>query len=188
MTDLSKFVEDAIRTESRIDYVEANDRLLEGAIRGFIAFGNILDILKKDIYYGKGIDSQKLHQHAASALLASMQVDPNENAGDVLTGKMVFDVDPRLFHAIVGIATESTELVEALDTALRTNEADVVNVLEELGDINWYQAIALDTLDGDFDSVLNTVIAKLKARYPEKFTSEDAINRDLATERKILEG
>ena len=31
-------------------------------------------------------------------------------------------------------------------------------------------------------------IAKLKARYGEKFSSERAINRDLTTERNILEG
>ena len=31
-------------------------------------------------------------------------------------------------------------------------------------------------------------IAKLKARYGEKFSSEKAINRDLETERNILEG
>lgn len=31
-------------------------------------------------------------------------------------------------------------------------------------------------------------IAKLQARYPEKFTNEKALNRDLKTERKILEG
>ncbi len=31
-------------------------------------------------------------------------------------------------------------------------------------------------------------ISKLKSRYGEKFSSERAINRDLHTERKILEG
>lgn len=31
-------------------------------------------------------------------------------------------------------------------------------------------------------------INKLKARYPEKFTEELALNRDLQTERKVLEG
>jgi hypothetical protein len=31
-------------------------------------------------------------------------------------------------------------------------------------------------------------IDKLKARYPEKFTTEKALNRDLKTEREILEG
>ena len=178
MTDLSQFVKDSIRTESRIDQVEANSWLLEGTIRGFIAFGNILDMLKKNIYYGKEIDYQTLHQHAAIAWLAASQVDPKEN-GHNLEKKRPFDVDPRLFHALVGIATESTELIEALDKALKGEELDGVNVKEELGDVNWYQAIAIDTLDADFDTVLNTVIEKLKARFPEKFTSEDAIHRDL---------
>ena len=35
--------------------------------------------------------------------------------------------------------------------------------------------------------ILDTNIAKLKARYGEKFSSEKAINRDLTTERLILE-
>jgi hypothetical protein len=30
-------------------------------------------------------------------------------------------------------------------------------------------------------------IKKLQARYPEKFTTEKAVNRDLKTERTILE-
>lgn len=39
-------------------------------------------------------------------------------------------------------------------------------------------------IKGSFD----TNIKKLKARYGEKFSSDKAINRDLETERKILEG
>jgi NTP pyrophosphatase (non-canonical NTP hydrolase) len=37
------------------------------------------------------------------------------------------------------------------------------------------------------ESILIANIAKLKARYPDKFTTEDAINRDLDKERSILE-
>lgn len=39
----------------------------------------------------------------------------------------------------------------------------------------------------DIESILESNIDKLKARYGEKFTSERAINRDLETEREILE-
>jgi NTP pyrophosphatase (non-canonical NTP hydrolase) len=39
----------------------------------------------------------------------------------------------------------------------------------------------------DIQEILDTNIQKLKARYGEKFTSEKAINRNLETERKILE-
>ena len=39
----------------------------------------------------------------------------------------------------------------------------------------------------DIDSILEKNIMKLKARYGDKFSSEKAINRDLETERQILE-
>lgn len=39
----------------------------------------------------------------------------------------------------------------------------------------------------DIPNILDTNISKLKARYGDKFTSEKAINRDLKTERNILE-
>lgn len=40
----------------------------------------------------------------------------------------------------------------------------------------------------NIENVWETNIAKLKARYGDKFTSDRAINRDLDSERKILEG
>jgi NTP pyrophosphatase (non-canonical NTP hydrolase) len=40
----------------------------------------------------------------------------------------------------------------------------------------------------DLDESLEKNIQKLKVRYGDKFTSEKAINRDLKTEREILEG
>jgi hypothetical protein len=39
----------------------------------------------------------------------------------------------------------------------------------------------------DFGSILDKNIDKLKARYGDKFSSERAINRDLETEKRILE-
>lgn len=42
--------------------------------------------------------------------------------------------------------------------------------------------------NADIDQILEKNISKLKARYGEKFSSDKAINRDLETERKILEG
>ncbi len=41
--------------------------------------------------------------------------------------------------------------------------------------------------DIETELILDTNIAKLKARYGEKFSSDRAINRDLTTERLILE-
>jgi NTP pyrophosphatase (non-canonical NTP hydrolase) len=46
----------------------------------------------------------------------------------------------------------------------------------------------MNTYNIDIQKSFDVNIAKLKARYGEKFSSERAINRDLETERNILEG
>jgi len=165
----------------------------------------------------------------------------------------------RLLHSAIGMASEIGEYLDAC------SKTDDVNVLEELGDMMWYWAIAIDTLglnparvaqmgrmmgaplsqiprtaqevEGDlFEGIgdwcdvakkhafygkalnLDTVTAllaiiyraiddlhvlrkvhsleetlrrnilKLRLRYPEKYSDEQALNRDLGAERAVLEG
>ena len=64
---------------------------------------------------------------------------------------------------------------------------DVTNFKEEIGDGMWYDAIGLEAVDGTIAETQNTNIAKLRARFPNKFTEYDANNRNLSAERKILE-
>lgn len=100
-------------------------------------------------------------------------------------------VDPKkldLLHASMGLVTEAGEFQDMLKKHFYYGrELDKVNLKEEIGDVLWYCAIALNALDTDFESVMQTNIDKLKARFPEKFTEEKANNRDLDVERKILE-
>lgn len=100
-----------------------------------------------------------------------------------------FPVNSRVLHAAMGCVTESAEMMDALKkSAFYGRELDVTNVLEEAGDILWYLAILFDALGTDFDTEMARVIAKLKARFPEKFTEDHAFNRDLGEERRVLEG
>ena len=46
----------------------------------------------------------------------------------------------------------------------------------------------MNNYDIDIEKSFDVNIDKLKARYGDKFSSEKAINRDLETERNILEG
>lgn len=94
----------------------------------------------------------------------------------------------RLLHAAIGLSTESGELLDALKKRIfYGKDLDLVNIKEELGDLLWYLLIALDAIDCSMVDCMKTNIAKLKERYPNKFTQSDALNRDLAAERKILE-
>lgn len=97
-------------------------------------------------------------------------------------------VSPRLLHAAMGLDTEAGEFMDALKKSIFYGKPlDKTNLKEEIGDLLWYLAIAMDELGTDFDTEQDRVIRKLKARYPSKFENELAENRDLATERKILE-
>lgn len=94
----------------------------------------------------------------------------------------------RLLHAGIGMATEAGEFLDALKKHIYYGrELDAVNLQEEMGDLFWYMAIACDQLGVDFEKLTDTNIAKLKARYGEKFTGESAEARDLSGERNILE-
>jgi NTP pyrophosphatase (non-canonical NTP hydrolase) len=94
----------------------------------------------------------------------------------------------RLFHAVIGIATESGELLTALKAHLfYGKELDIVNIKEELGDKEWYTALALDVLLSDYEEIMATNNAKLQKRYPDKFTEEKALNRNIKDELSVFD-
>lgn len=100
----------------------------------------------------------------------------------------VNDVDiQRLLHAAVGLCTETGEFQDQLKRHIfYGKDLDKVNLKEELGDILWYVALACNTLDIQMSEVMEKNIVKLKIRYPEKFTQDKALNRNLEAERKVL--
>ncbi len=100
----------------------------------------------------------------------------------------------RIMHAILGMITELGELCDPVKRHLIYNaELDVRSnekgsVREEIGDGSWYQALFLDAIDAKLEDIWERNIAKLRARFPDKFTNEAAINRDLNAEQRALEG
>ena len=166
--EIEQYFKDAKRTVSHKFYSEnvSADDFLKTTL-AFDAVGSKLDDIKKSLYYNK------------FDLNSDSQVD-------------VYDIKERIgvdtLHGILGIATESVELIQAINKAIVTKEEfDVVNMKEEIGDIMWYIALLCNTHNIDLKQVMQTNIDKLKQRFPEKFTTENANNRDLKAEREILE-
>jgi NTP pyrophosphatase (non-canonical NTP hydrolase) len=111
------------------------------------------------------------------------------NVDDFTSGKYApLAMDPQMFHGIIGSFTESTELLEAAKKAMVTGEYDYVNIKEEIADGQWYNAIMVDHMKANMGDLLSTVIKKLQLRYPDKYSDNSAINRDVVAERKVLEG
>lgn len=179
--DLQQFQKDAIRTESRIAAVSVNTKYLASLLQVMICSGNLLDQIKKNVFYDKPIDPEVRATYLTGIIEA---LDTKELfIDDPTVDKTTIEVSPRLFHSIIGMATESTELLENM----ADGNIDVVNLLEEIGDLHWYAAIAFDETGANWDDTLDTTIKKLKSRYPDAYSADNAINRDLATERAILE-
>lgn len=96
---------------------------------------------------------------------------------------------PNILHGALGLGTEAAEIQDAVKKSVFYGKPfDLVNLKEELGDCLWYIAILARECDCTIEEIMETNIAKLRARYPEKFTEENALNRDLDVERSILEG
>lgn len=78
-------------------------------------------------------------------------------------------------HGILGIATESQELAEVyLDHLENGTPLDEVNLREESGDILWYVACILREAGTTFEASMAGNIAKLKNRFPDKFSEKVA--------------
>ena len=91
-------------------------------------------------------------------------------------------------HMVLGMLTETGEIADVYKKNLAYKKpVDLVNVKEEIGDLMWYISELCNYYNWDLEDILQTNIDKLRARFPEKFTTDNAINRDLITERIILE-
>lgn len=94
----------------------------------------------------------------------------------------------RLLHAAMGCVTEAGEFMDQMKrVTMYGKPIDKVNIIEELGDILWYVNLAINVLGITKEDVLEANLRKLQTRYPDKFTTEQALNRDADAERKALE-
>lgn len=125
-------------------------------------------------------------EYQTNARRTRCSMDLAHNCLAATTGERI-----QLLHSVLGLMGEVGELASALEKWIfYGQDLDVVNVKEEFGDCEWYIAEGCDALGMRLADVLERNIAKLRKRYPEKFTQTSAVeeNRDREVERKIIEG
>jgi NTP pyrophosphatase (non-canonical NTP hydrolase) len=115
---------------------------------------------------------------SASRMESLLPVDPN--SPDSLHLMPV-----RINHAVVGLAGEVGELAQLLERWVYYGQSlSIPDVEEEVGDCLWYLALLCTAVGVPMERAMERNLAKLKARFPHKFTEEAAANRDPAAERK----
>lgn len=94
----------------------------------------------------------------------------------------------RLLHSVLGLMTETGEFADALKRHIvYGTELDKLNLVEEHGDRSWYDNLFLAAVQSSWEESWTKNIAKLKARFGDKFAASAALNRDLDAERRALE-
>ena len=98
-------------------------------------------------------------------------------------------------HAMIGLADEAGELTKLMLRADFYNKpVDPLDYKTELGDLLWYFCLAIDDL-AQFEGVSPELIAheilrinkvKLLARYPEKYSHEQARDRNVEKEQEAI--
>ena len=83
-----------------------------------------------------------------------------------------------LINGVMGLCGESGEVIDIVKKHLaQGHELDKEKIVKELGDVAWYIAEIATVLDVELEDILVQNIEKLKARYPEGFSTEKSINR-----------
>ena len=185
--DSSNYADAAARTEC--DYVVTDGHLKNQHVLEMIRthmwnsvfIGNWQNDVKRFLFYGKDLPKVSDRQRLSFGGL----VGPGNPVYDRISNPQV----KRLLHVAFGLQTEASELQEQLYKHIFEGAPlDEVNVAEELGDSCWYVGLGCKILGRSLTQVLVQNIAKLFSRYPGKFSSQDALHRNLAAERNTLEG
>ena len=83
-----------------------------------------------------------------------------------------------LVHMVLGISGEAGELLDAVKkNAIYQKPLDRNNIIEELGDLEFYMEGLRQGLDISRNEVLDHNITKLRKRYGQSYSNEAAIVR-----------
>lgn len=97
-------------------------------------------------------------------------------------------LEMNLMHAGLGLTSEAGEIASAIKAhAIYGKELDIINQIEEAGDVLWFLTLLCHTLGLTLEEIAAANIAKLSRRYPDlSFNVEHALNRDLGGEAQAL--
>ncbi len=83
-----------------------------------------------------------------------------------------------LLNGVMGLCGESGEAIDLVKKwMMQGHELDKAHLAKELGDVAWYLAETATAIGYDLETILQNNIDKLKARYPEDFTTDRSMHR-----------
>lgn len=87
--------------------------------------------------------------------------------------------DDHLLNGVLGLCGESGEVADLVKKCfMQGHGLDFNHLAKELGDILWYVAETATVIGFDLDIIMRWNIEKLKARYPDGFSSDRSQHRE----------
>ena len=84
-----------------------------------------------------------------------------------------------LLNSALGLCGESGEVADLVKKhRFQGHDLDIDHVAKELGDISWYLAVGAYSIGYDLETILQMNVDKLKARYPDGFSTDRSLHRD----------
>ena len=84
-----------------------------------------------------------------------------------------------LLNSALGLCGESGEVADIIKKhRFQGHDLDLDHVAKELGDISWYLAVGAYAIGYDLETILQMNVDKLKARYPNGFSTDRSLHRD----------
>ena len=74
----------------------------------------------------------------------------------------------------LGVAGEAGDIAGCIKKTYSHNNDQRAGIRENIGDTLWYLAMICNFFHWDFEQILDENIAKLKKRFPNGFTTQDA--------------
>lgn len=163
--------------------------------------GELCDIFKRNLAYGKEIDKVNLAEEIGDQAWywSNLATLNNIALQDMVVGEgseqKLFEtasIDDGYVFRLVLKNIESSYQASSLHLHITKNELQGLFSQDLFADLIQKEVknlFMIATASGlDFQECLYKNIAKLKVRFPDKFTEEAALNRDLDQERMVLEG
>jgi len=156
--------------------------VLRQMIEMSINYGLLLNEFKKHVIYGAPLDAIQ----DRVMLLSELQSSILEDRGN--TPDITLDSDSaEMLHAMFGVITEAAEIAPLLmSRTLHGDDLSTEELEAEIGDIHWYLAILYRLFGMDEGDIRQKNINKLKARFPDKFDANLALNRNLEAESEAM--
>ena len=84
-----------------------------------------------------------------------------------------------VMNAALGLCGESGEVADIVKKhRFQGHEIDIEHIAKELGDVAWYLAVGAYAIGYDLETILQMNVDKLKARYPDGFSTDRSLHRD----------